>query len=330
MPYSTELSIALKAVSHAASICQRVQAKLTDAASHSKDDKSPVTVADYAAQASIISDIRASFSSDLVVGEEDASALRESGNESIRQAVLEAVQTVKPDMTQEEVEAAIDAGNHEGGPGERFWTLDPIDGTKGFLRGEQYAVALALIEDGEIVLGVLGCPNLPLSDEPGSPIGCLLSAEIEKGASIQALGSDEAFPIQVDQATDFSTARFCESVESGHSSHSDSAAIADQLGITREPYRIDSQCKYAIIARGGASVYLRLPTSADYEEKIWDHGAGVLIAEEAGGRVSDVHGLALDFSLGRTLARNKGVVVTNGALHDETIKAVQAVLRKKA
>ena len=46
----------------------------------------------------------------------------------------------------------------------RYWTLDPIDGTKGFLRGDQYAVALGLIDDGEVILGVLGCPNLPNSD----------------------------------------------------------------------------------------------------------------------------------------------------------------------
>ena len=43
---------------------------------------------------------------------------------------------------------------------DRFWTLDPIDGTKGFLRSQQYAIALALIVDGEIVVAALGCPNL--------------------------------------------------------------------------------------------------------------------------------------------------------------------------
>src|SRR5205085_231075 len=40
------------------------------------------------------------------------------------------------------------------------WTLDPIDGTKGFLRGEQYCVCLALIRRGRVETGVLGCPNL--------------------------------------------------------------------------------------------------------------------------------------------------------------------------
>jgi 3'(2'), 5'-bisphosphate nucleotidase len=42
-----------------------------------------------------------------------------------------------------------------------MWTLDPIDGTKGFLRGEQYAVCLALIVDSQVEVGVIGCPNLP-------------------------------------------------------------------------------------------------------------------------------------------------------------------------
>ena len=46
--------------------------------------------------------------------------------------------------------AAIDRGQHAGGAAGRFWTLDPIDGTKGFLRGGQYAIALALLEGGHV------------------------------------------------------------------------------------------------------------------------------------------------------------------------------------
>lgn len=57
---------------------------------------------------------------------------------------------------------AIDRGQYEGGSHGQHWTLDPIDGTKGFVRGGQYAICLALIEDGRVQLGVLGCPNLPV------------------------------------------------------------------------------------------------------------------------------------------------------------------------
>ena len=45
-----------------------------------------------------------------------------------------------------------------------FWCLDPIDGTKGFLRGGQYAVCLALVVDSVVEIGVIGCPNLPFAD----------------------------------------------------------------------------------------------------------------------------------------------------------------------
>lgn len=63
------------------------------------------------------------------------------------------------------------------------WTLDPIDGTKGFLRGGQYAVCLALIVDGKVVLGVIGCPNLPVeSDYPDGPKGCIFVAVKGQGA----------------------------------------------------------------------------------------------------------------------------------------------------
>ena len=120
-------------------------------------------------------------------------------------------------------------------------------------------------------------------------------------------------------------ARFCESVESGHSNQSESARIAEQLGITQEPYRIDSQCKYAAIARGDAQIYLRMPTRKDYREKIWDHAAGKLVVECAGGRVSDVEGRPLDFSRGRTLEDNRGVVATCGPIHDEVIEVVGRV-----
>ena len=58
-----------------------------------------------------------------------------------------------------------------------MWTLDPIDGTKGFLRGEQYAVCLALLVDSSVEVGVIGCPNLPLDPQkPNGQKGCLFIA----------------------------------------------------------------------------------------------------------------------------------------------------------
>jgi 3'(2'), 5'-bisphosphate nucleotidase len=132
--------------------------------------------------------------------------------------------------------------------------------------------------------------------------------------------------ITVTAITDPAAASFCESVEDSHSSHRNAARLASLLRMAAPPLRIDSQCKYAILARGDVSIYLRLPTQADYEEKNWDHAAGWIIVKEAGGEVSDVRGEPLDFSLGRTLGRNRGIVATNGRLHPQVIAALGRVL----
>ena len=323
---ATELrSAAIDAVVAASRVCREVQARLVAGVSLEKGDKSPVTVADFAAQA-IVSHLLAEVAPEVpMVGEEDAAALREPGNAALRDKVVAAVQAVLPALSADGVLAAIDRGTYSGGPRGRHWVLDPIDGTKGFLRLDQYAVALGLIEDGQVVLGVLGCPNLPVAaGEPAAGTGCIFAA-VKGGAAVQR-GVDDPIerPITVDPVSEPAAARFCESVEKGHTSQSDSAKVAERLGITAPPYRIDSQCKYAAVARGDAAVYLRLPTRPGYVEKTWDHAAGVAVIEAAGGRVTDCRGAPLDFSIGRGLEANKGVIVTNGRFHDEVVAAVRA------
>jgi 3'(2'), 5'-bisphosphate nucleotidase len=88
---------------------------------------------------------------------------------------------------------------------------------------------------------------------------------------------------------------------------------------------MDSQAKYGIVARGDAEIYLRMPTRADYREKIWDHAAGALIVEEAGGTVTDILGRPLDFHQGRELSGNRGVVVTNGRSHTLVLETLHAL-----
>lgn len=139
-----------------------------------------------------------------------------------------------------------------------------------------------------------------------------------------ALGSPAFESIQVSLATSNPQARFVESVESGHGHHDLQQAVARAVGISRPSLRMDSQAKYGVVARGDAVLYLRLPSpkSPDYREKIWDHAAGALIVEEAGGRVTDMFGRPLDFASGRKLAGNQGVVVSNGLLHTTVLEAL--------
>lgn len=81
--------------------------------------------------------------------------------------------------------------------------------------------------------------------------------------------SSDLQPIHMADISSLSEASFCESVEAGHSSKPLNARIAELMGITKAPVQMDSQAKYCSIARGDGNVYLRLPTSATYEEKIW-------------------------------------------------------------
>lgn len=83
--------------------------------------------------------------------------------------------------------------------------------------------------------------------------------------------------------------------------------------------------KYAAIARGDAEVFMKFAKSG-YKEKIWDHAAGVVIIEEAGGVVTDAGGRQLDFSRGIYIERlDRGIIACAGAkLHEKIIRAVDA------
>jgi len=318
-----DLKAGLAAVRQAAAVCRSVQQSIsTDALE--KKDKSPVTVADFASQALICRHLQQVFPDDPVIGEEGADDLRADGGAAFLKRIHEECSAASVSCTPKQVCEWIDRGGLMEYRS-RFWTLDPIDGTKGFLRKDQYAISLALIEDGKITVGILGCPNIPVKDsEPAGQRGVLAWAVAGHGSWMQPLDTPdgEPTPLQVTSTTDATEARFCESVESGHSSHDWSRKIAEELQIHREPFRIDSQCKYLAVARGSADIYLRLPTRKGYKEKIWDHAGGVILVTEAGGAVTDIHGNVPEFQHGSTLAINEGMVVTNGQFHEQVVNAV--------
>ena len=319
--YALETEVAVRAVREAARLTRAVQAEITPEVLE-KRDRSPVTLADFGSQALVCRALGAAFPRDPVIGEEESSDLTRPENAGMLSRLVAGVGRVVPGARDADVCAWLDRGSASS-YSDRFWTLDPIDGTKGFLRKEQYAISLALVVGGETVIGALGCPNLAL--EPGRPEtrGVLFTAVRGEGATRRPLyGEGPAARIRVSGEGDPRRLRFCESVEKEHSSHGDAARIAERLEIDAEPVRLDSQAKYAVVARGEAEAYLRLPKSADYVEKIWDHAGGAIIVEEAGGCVTDVMGRPLDFTRGRTLEGNRGVVASNGALHEALLGAI--------
>jgi 3'(2'), 5'-bisphosphate nucleotidase len=323
MTYTQEKQVAIEAITRAADLCMAVRADMVGAASLQKDDKSPVTIADFGAQALVCQRLLAAFPQDTIVGEEDSTDLQKPDNAASLAQVTQYVQRFQPDASAEAICRWIDAGN--GAVTRRFWTLDPIDGTKGFLRNDQYAVALALIEDGEVKVGALACPALPLNlAEPEDPAGVIFVAVRGQGAAMAPLHSGSFVSIRVTRETDKAGMRFAESVEAAHGDQARQQALAQATGITQPSLRMDSQAKYGVVARGDAALYLRLPSpkSPDYRENIWDHAAGALIVEEAGGRVTDMYGQPLDFASDRKMRNNRGVIVSNGALHATVIEAL--------
>jgi HAL2 family 3'(2'),5'-bisphosphate nucleotidase len=334
--HNPEIRFAIQAVRLASRLVRLVQSEMVTPAL-TKDDRSPVTVADFASQALIAHLLEVAFPQDPLVAEEDAAILRTPEESQSLERVTQFTSQFASGATPESVCAWIDRGGADplngGGDREarRFWTLDPIDGTKGFLRGDQYVVALALIQDGMVQLGSLGCPNLRdgFQSDIGGP-GSIVIAARGKGAWITSVENDRGGfeQIQVSDQRDPSQARILRSFESGHTNVSQIDEFAHTLGIqSQDPVRMDSQAKYALLGAGRGDIYLRLlsPSRPDYREKIWDQAAGSLIVQEAGGQVTDLGGKALDFGLGRTLAANRGILASNGRLHPAALEALRAI-----
>ncbi|KAF8049691.1 hypothetical protein N665_2148s0004 [Sinapis alba] len=356
-----EMDTAVRVVHLASSLCVKVQEKLrlpssTNGHVKSKDDDSPVTVADWGVQAIVSWVLAQVFGGQnlSIVAEEDTESLSKAESLGLLGAVSSAVNEAlseaskyglpKPDkpLGTTDILEAIGRCNSVGGPKGRHWVLDPVDGTLGFVRGDQYAVALALIENGKVLLGVLGCPNYPLKKECLSN-GCNQSGaagSVSKGCVMYAKrGSGQAwmqplitggYPesatiLKVSSVDDPVLATVCEPVERANSNHLFTAGLTNSMGVRKQPMRVYSMVKYAAIACGDAEVFMKFAQSS-YKEKIWDHAAGVVIVEEAGGVVTDAGGRNLDFSKGVYLeGLDRGIIACSGqVLHEKLIGAVYA------
>lgn len=357
--YDGARAAAVRIVAAAAAITRGVQAAAVApaVASSAKADASPVTVADYAAQAFITIHLAAAFPADVFIAEESAAALRASPRllADVTAAVQLGAAALRhdpqrppaPPAQEADVLAALDRAAAPGGDGRRTWVCDPIDGTRGYVARRQYCIALALTHRGAPVLGVLGCPSLRSSaaaaaaaaaapgpdQDPGATAASGVVFHAVRGGGAYEVAEDAAAAgalgarVAVDASPDAAGAVFCESVEAAHSSHALAARVAGALGVKATPVRMDSQAKYGAMARGDFHIFMRFPRKG-YVENVWDHAPAACVIAEAGGRVTDGRGRPLDFSKGRCLDNDDGIVASNGVLHDAVIDAVQRSLRE--
>lgn len=345
-PYTKELHLASLAVQRAALLTKQLLSAV-DKGSLDKSDSTPVTIADFAAQASIIAAIHHTFPDDEIIGEEDSTALRQDSalldrtwelTSSVHLDDAESEALLYTPQSKEEMLRLIDLGAMgKAGRTGRVWTLDPVDGTATFMRGQQYVVCLALIEDGQQRLGVLGCPNLHLGtgvvsedlvDRDG--YGQMLSAVAGQGATIRPIGTGSLHPAKplppIPQPACTHDVRFVDTQAANTQNLVVHGRVAAQLGCPW-PNPVDlwsAQMRYVAIAvQGGCNAFIKVPLKKSYRSKIWDHAGGMLLVQEVGCVVSDLEGRAVDCGLGRTLAGCYGMVVAPGSVHGRVLEAVK-------
>ena len=189
----------------------------------------------------------------------------------------------------------------DSGGGSRRWIIDPIDGTKSYVRGiPAWATLLALQEDGEIVCGVVSAPALHrrwwASRGAGAFVDDGLSAEPRR--------------IHVSAVRELADAHF---VYAGLEDWEAVGRIDAVLELSRRCWRTRGYgdlWSYMLVAEGAAEI------GTDPEVKLWDLAAPMVVVEEAGGRFSDLHGV-------RTADGGSGLA-TNGLLHDAALSILGA------
>ena len=179
--------------------------------------------------------------------------------------------------------------------------------------------------DGEdLTLGVLACPNLSI-ENPGelTDEGTLFYAVRGAGAYREDLNGGESVAMHAAPTAPGDPMTLLTSYETGHSNKGLFADVVENLpSPDKTTFGLDGQGKYGLVADGRVTCYFRLVPEADYREKVWDHAAGTIIVEEAGGKVTDFHGKAFNFAGGRKLNDNRGIVVSNGVIHEALLEAI--------
>lgn len=348
--FQKELETAFGALLQASKLSQLIISS-QDKGTITKDDFSPVTIADFAIQALLISTFKDAFPEDTFVGEEDAADLR--ANEALMSRVWDLLNTIAQDedtqrgacklpQTKDQMCDLIDqAGtSHPGGAGSgRVWVFDPIDGTKTYLRGELYAINIGLIVDGKQTLGVVGCPNLSLhhkgplrnSDIDPEGKGCIVYAIKGHGAFARSLqsGSQDVKQLPKQPATqDLSFVTCTGLVDSALDGVHE--VVAERLGVAFPGSDlVPWVLRWAAMALGIGNTTVWVYKRRDRFAKSWDHSGAMLLFEETGGKITDVHGKDIDLSAGRKLSANFGFVAAPVAAHDTVLKAVHDVLKEQ-
>lgn len=205
----------------------------------------------------------------------DSSPLTEA-DQAAHKVILHGLQALPlhyPILSEEDVEGFSGVGQDG-----RYWLVDPLDGTKEFIkRNDEFTVNIALIEHGVPILGVVTAPALGTAYIAAEDVGAFSIDAVDQRHAIQVAGKPS--PGAVWRVL-------------GSRSHSNPALSAwlDKLG-AYDIQPLGSSLKSCLIAEGKADVYPRLgPTS------LWDTAAAHAVVRYAGGRVETLEGQPLSYA----------------------------------
>ncbi|KAK0625850.1 hypothetical protein B0T14DRAFT_508673 [Immersiella caudata] len=370
-PWTKELQAAFEALRVAAEISRTVQkmtefngkdaiAKTQDSDSLAikmlKSDATPVTIADLAIQAMLLTVLNVTFPTYGLVAEESADQLR--NDPELRAIVNSLIVDHARDNTyawengcfafstnDTHVIKILDLAGDPNGDGTTkptFWVMDPIDGTASFVKGQQYAINLALISDGVEQLSAIACPlvdfNLaktPLSKftdatvPPASHPGTFLYAALGEGSYIMPLDASQS-PIRLPNIPPNAVSRpylstTATAVTSGKQDLHQQ--IATSLGATH-PYcdLLAWVLRWVSLALQHATYTVWIYKNPNRHAKIWDHAGAMLLFREVGGKITDVNGREMDLSTGRTMSGNRGFVAASEGEHAAVLAEVRRVM----
>jgi 3'(2'), 5'-bisphosphate nucleotidase len=269
-----------------------------------KQDQSPVTLADFASQIYIISKLKELYPKDSITAEETFS---NEINNSTKKLILSCYNKLDLSLNPNFKEIM----NYRGPNSKRRWSIDPIDGTKGYQKGLSYAIGIGLISNQEKKLSIIGVPNYNTNGV------AVFVANKDKGA-LASYGENDYIPIKVSETRDVKQSLLC------HSLHYDEPwvmKLANKLGI--ENYiQIDSMAKFCMVADSSADLYIK-PMDMD-RSFIWDFLPGELLVREAGGQVTDLKGASPRYIGEKCVITSPGLIVSNGVIHQDILDIIES------
>ncbi|MFX1442149.1 MAG: inositol monophosphatase family protein [Promethearchaeota archaeon] len=293
--YNREISLAVDLVKKASEITEWFKKKGVE--TYLKKDRSPATVADYSSQIYILSRLKVSFPKDQVIAEENEMELIDDNSAS-------QIKECFNDLDINDITDLKNLFNYRGQKSARQWTVDPIDGTKGYMKGLKYAIGIGLMVNSDPKISVI---NVPQYKNNGIAI---FTAEQGQGAKA-SYGGKNFESIHVSNQINLKKARLCQSL---HYDLPWVTQFADKLGIEKR-IKMDSMAKFCLVADGSYDLYIK--PIMGFRAFTWDYGPGDLLVREAGGKVTDLDEERLVFKDEKCILRAPGIITSNGALHDE-------------